>query len=182
MFLWEHTEDNSDSDDSNSGASEDNTNDLEDDDAITDGVACDPSGSSGDLDNNEEGYAYDVPSDLQIPKSNIVDQFRQAWGKRRKKLVHDYSITGWMLSPIPMIMADAAANHTGYHRLAVDRLIKKLMAPSGDFATEVDRHIAVGHLLNTFWTEHEIFHSKCGAFGNREHIWQSKDIHGTVLF
>ena len=127
---------------------------------------------------NAEGYKFDMPVGTVVSKGNIVGQFRQAWNKRRRKLVHDYSIAGWMLSPIPAIMEDAATNHIGFHRLAVDRLIKKLFAPSANYRTEEDRNVALGDLLNTFWTEHENFHSKCGCFANREHIWQSKDIHG----
>ena len=41
----------------------------------------------------EEGYKYDNLDDAAISKTNVVGQFRQAWGKRRNKLVHDYSVT-----------------------------------------------------------------------------------------
>jgi len=158
----------SESDNSSSGDDESN-DEMDDDDHKNAPIVFETS---------EEGYAYDLPEDVRISGTNIVGQFRQAWNKRRKKLVHDYSITGWMLSPIPAIMEDAVKHHKGFHRLAVDRLIKKLLAPSSDFFTEQHRNEAVGNLLNTFWTEHEHFHSKGGPFANREHIWQSKDIHG----
>ena len=169
--FWQKVKDDEDED---SGESES-------DDSVSD----DDASQDGEHDNilfetNEEGYAFDIPQDVQISRTNIEGLFRQAWNKRRKKLVHDYSITGWMLSPIPAIMEDAAKNNKGFHRLAVDRLIKKLLAPSNDYATEELRNVALGNILNTFWTEHEYFHSKCGPFANREHIWQSKDIHGTV--
>jgi hypothetical protein len=36
--------------------------------------------------------------------------------------------------------------------------------------------VAVGHILNTFWTEHDHFHSKCGPYANRKHIWVSQDL------
>jgi hypothetical protein len=167
-------------DDDDSVDSENEDSDYDTDES-NDGTNDDGHDGHIPFETNDEGYAYDMPHDFQIAKTDIVGLFRQAWNKRRKKLVHDYSIAGWMLSPIPDIMEDAAKNNKGFHRLAVDRLIKKLMAPSGDYATEEDRHEAVGHLLNTFWTEHEHFHSKGGPFANREHIWQSKDIHGKVI-
>ena len=44
-----------------------------------------------------------------------------------KKLVHDLSISGWMLSPVPEIMQDAYKSHDGTHRIAVERLFKRWM-------------------------------------------------------
>jgi len=128
------------------------------------------------IDTTEDGYKYEHLEGVALPHRDIVANFRQAWGRRRKKLVHDYSITGWMLSPIPLVMADAAAHHTGYHRNAVDRLLTKLFAPRGRYNSETDRTVAVGDLLNSFWTEHEHFHSKSGPFANRKHIWISQDL------
>ncbi len=95
--------------------------------------------------------------------------------------MHDYSMTGWMISPIPAIMEDASKNHKGFHGHAVDHLIKKLLTPSSEFATEEEHNMAVGHLKNTFWTEHANFHSKCGVFANQEHIWHLKEINGKVI-
>jgi hypothetical protein len=42
----------------------------------------------------KEGYKFEYLTDKKIHLTNIVAQFQQAWGKRRKKLVHYYSITG----------------------------------------------------------------------------------------
>ena len=85
-----------------------------------------------------------------------------------------------MLSPIPQVIEDVITHHTGFHHNAVERLIKKLCAPSTNFTTDKERDLVVGDLLNTFWTEHECFHSKSGPFANREHIWNSKDIVGMI--
>jgi hypothetical protein len=60
-----------------------------------------------------ECYAYEYLEDTTICKTDTVAQFRQAWGKRCKKLVHDYSIAGWTLLPIPDVMEDASNNHHG---------------------------------------------------------------------
>jgi hypothetical protein len=160
--FWQKVKDDEEED---SGAS-DSDDSASDDDASQDGEDDNGSNSNILFETNEEGYAYDIPHDLQISRTNIEGLFCQAWNERRKKLEHDYSITGWMLLPIPAIMEDAAKNNKGFHRLAVDRLIKKLLAPSNDYATEELRNVALGHILNTFWTEHEYFHSKCGPFAN----------------
>ena len=52
----------------------------------------------------------------------------EAWKKRRNKLINDFSITGWLLSPIPEVYIDSSANMTGEHRDAVERLLKKMYA------------------------------------------------------
>jgi hypothetical protein len=170
--------------DSVSGDDDDSDGDSDDDadgnDKDNDDAASIDSVPSVDLNTvmeaTEDGYMYGNLEQTDISQRNLVAQFRQAWGRRRKKLVHDYSITGWMLSPIPVVMEDAAINHTGFHRNAVDRLITKLFAPSTDYNSEADRAVAVGHILNTFWTEHEHFHAKCGPYANRQHIWISQDL------
>jgi hypothetical protein len=157
-------DDSSDSDNSNESDAEQSEEDQSDDD-------------DNDVTYTQiDDYVYGQANGNDIPKQQIVAKFRHAWGKRRKKLVNDYSITGWMLSPIPSIMADAKEHNIGYHRNAVERLIKKLITPSCNYPTELDRTTAVGALLNIFWTEHEQFHSKSGSFANREHIWISSDI------
>jgi hypothetical protein len=170
------TDDVSSDDDSD----DDSIEDLSNDNVSNDDAASVDSVESVNLrtvlEATETDYMYDNLATVNLSQRNIVSQFRQAWGRRRKKLVHDYSITGWMLSPIPVVMEDAAKNHTGFHRNAVDRLITKLFAPSGKYNTEQDRTLAVGGLLNRFWTEHEQFHAKCGPYANRQHIWISQDL------
>jgi hypothetical protein len=43
----------------------------------------------------------------------------------RKRMVHDLSISGWMVSPIPGNMEDDCANHLGMHWNVVKSLLKK---------------------------------------------------------
>ena len=56
---------------------------------------------------------------------DLGNQVIKLWNKRRGHLVHSYSITAWMLSPIPEVMSDAA-NPSIDHNLVVDKLIEKL--------------------------------------------------------
>lgn len=101
----------------------------------------------------------------------LGDKFSNAWDKRSKKLEHDMAITGWMVSPLPECREDAMHNHEGYHRDAVERLIKKLFGPEAE-----ENRWNMGSVLNLFWDEFEHFQSMTGPFKDRDHIWNSVDI------
>lgn len=90
------------------------------------------------------------------------------------KLAHEYAITAWMLSPIDEVMKDAKENHTGEDVKAVESLVVRLMV-SHDLCSEafIQKKATV---LNNFWKEHEIFHSKGGDYSARPHIWKSDDL------
>ena len=164
-------DDRDDTSDDSSGDSESEDNGDDDNGVMN---------QQGEQDNiqamTKDRYVYATRQDGSISKRNIAGQFWQAWGKRRQKLVHNYLITGWMLSPIPAVMDDAVKQHMVFHRDAVERLIKKLMAPTGNYDNKEQHMVAVGIMLNMFWTEHDQFHSKIGPYGNRDHIWHSQDI------
>ena len=49
------------------------------------------------------------------------------WIKRQDKLIHDYSLIGYLLSPNPTIMAHAYENKSMIHNEEVVRLIEKLI-------------------------------------------------------
>jgi hypothetical protein len=49
----------------------------------------------------------------------------QVWKKRSKALRTDIAISGWMCSPNPEVMRDCLKNHTGEHRTAVTRLLRR---------------------------------------------------------
>jgi hypothetical protein len=57
-------------------------------------------------------------------KKSLGQKIVDLWCKRREKLVTDFSITGWLLSPIPEIFNDSCHNMTGEYREAVERLLK----------------------------------------------------------
>jgi len=44
------------------------------------------------------------------------------WEKRRPKLIHDYSLVGYILSPNPTIMENAITNKLEIHDEAAERL------------------------------------------------------------
>jgi len=90
------------------------------------------------------------------------------WLKRRDKLIHDYSLVGFILSPNPTIMASAVLNKTQMHDDAVERLIAKLILDQSLVGDERNRQRA--KLIDTFLTEYGDFINKRGAFA-KDHIW-----------
>jgi hypothetical protein len=87
------------------------------------------------------------------------------WFKRRDKLVTDFSIAGWLLSPIPQVYNDCKQSMTGEHRNAVERLLIKMMG--SEFADDSDE---LASLLYFFWEEFEQFQSRSGPY-EKSHIW-----------
>ena len=92
----------------------------------------------------------------------------QFWEKCKPRLLHNYSLVGYMLSPNPTIMAHASDNKTLLHDGAAERLITKL---------QVDPSL-VGHnwtiqrakLIDTFMEEYGDFTNRRGVFA-RDNIW-----------
>jgi hypothetical protein len=151
--------------------STDSDDDDDDDSSIEEeNLPRQPSRSSEEEDSEEDdANEDDVPAAITIG-ARILN----AWQHRRKKLVSNYAITAWMLSPVEDIMADASTNHSGEDREAVARLLAKLLVPQ--CATEADTEIVKGEMLNIFWEELEHFHAKTGPFANKPHIWNSNDL------
>jgi len=127
-----------------------------------------------DSDNNSEGEIEDYMSaDEDGNDESLATWFFTCWEKRREKLVHDYSISGWLTSPIPEIYEDAKENQDGVlHRNRMERLFLKLFQ---DEVHQADSS-AWSKMLDTFWSEYEDFQSKSGKFGGREYIWNSLDL------
>jgi hypothetical protein len=42
------------------------------------------------------------------------------WDHRKKKLITDLSIAGWMVNPSAEVMEDCYKNHEGWHRSATE--------------------------------------------------------------
>ena len=105
-------------------------------------VGCDDEdlNSDDDDDSYEEGDLEDdmLSDDEESINSNdnIDDDERcgtimeKSWLKRSQALRHDVSISAWMCCPIPEVMADCKENHSGEHRLAVTRLLRKWFGPT----------------------------------------------------
>ena len=98
----------------------------------------------------------------------LAHQVMHFWLKRRDKLIHDYSLVGYILSPHPTIMAHAVINKSTIHDEAVERLITKLILDSNLVGEE--RTISRARLIDTFLTEHGDFINKRNSFA-RDNIW-----------
>ena len=90
------------------------------------------------------------------------------WQKRKSKLVHDYSLVGYILSPNPTIMAHAIENKTLEHDAAAERLITKLLIDPACVGNE--RTIQRARLIDMFMEEYGDFTNRRSVFG-RDNIW-----------
>jgi hypothetical protein len=64
-------------------------------------------------------------------EDSMTRQIMTFWFKRRTKLIHDYSLVGYIFSPNPQIMNDARERmlHSPIYSDAVECLIGKLLVP-----------------------------------------------------
>lgn len=85
--------------------------------------------SESDVEESDEldGEDDDSDDDLTVDEAveTLGDKVKSRWNHRKQKLITDLSITGWMLSPSPAVMKDVNTGHTGMHRNAVERILKK---------------------------------------------------------
>jgi hypothetical protein len=81
---------------------------------------------------------------------SLIDQVMYFWLICRDKLIHDYSLVGYILSPHPTIMADAISHKLPAHDEAADRLIIKLILDQNLVGEE--RTFARAQLIDTFLT------------------------------
>jgi len=71
-------------------------------------------------------------------------------------------ISGWLLCPLPEVLADVQKNHTGTDWNAIERLFCKLLLQPGVFDGNENDYIAS---VNLFWTEFKQFQSCSEEFG-----------------
>jgi hypothetical protein len=67
----------------------------------------------------------DGVADLPIASSYLGASFLYIWAKRRKPLIHDVAIAGWLLSPDPTIREDVLEHTNNDHIRAMENLISK---------------------------------------------------------
>ena len=108
------------------------------------------------------------PPDEQWTGNSLTDAVMRFWLKRKPKLVHDYSLVGYILAPNPTIMAHAVLNKTINHDEAAERLITKLILNPTLVGTERNNERA--KLIDTFMDEYGDFTNKRGMFA-RDNIW-----------
>ena len=106
------------------------------------------------------------------------------WLLRRKNLINDYSLVGYILSPNPTIMEHAVAHKTRAHMDAAKRLIVKLFVKPKLVGN--DRTMAIAKVYDKFLDEYRDFSNKIGVYGNemiwviaalpetKAHIWHAK--------
>jgi len=125
---------------------------------------------NNDGDESEVDYSSSDEAD-KTDSPTLGDRFLQSWDRRKVKLSHDLSVSGWMVSPIKEIFDDARSFSKGSeHREAVKRLFLKWFEheSNGNKAT-------LGSMLNKFWDEYELFVSRQGNF-QKEYYWVSDDL------
>ncbi len=68
----------------------------------------------------------------------MTHQIMTFWFKRQPKLIHDYNLVGYVLSPHPQIMNDARERmlDSPIYSDAIERLIGKLLVPENLISTE----------------------------------------------
>jgi Protein of unknown function (DUF 659) len=122
-------------------------------------------------DDDEESFSSDVVSDedgdgADIPfQDAIAFKIKSCWDHRRKRLVSDFAIAGYMLCPIPEVLQHCRENKTPEMHKAVDRVIEKLFYGHGE--QEIEKK------LDTFWQEWSNFHHMSGDVYGKAYIQNS---------
>jgi hypothetical protein len=98
----------------------------------------------------------------------MTDVVMGFWLKRRPKLIHNYSLVGYILSPNSTNMAHAIDNKTIKHDQAAERLITKLILNPTLVGNERNNERA--KLINTFMEEYGDLTNKRGIFAC-DNIW-----------
>jgi hypothetical protein len=96
---------------------------------------------------------------------SLTNKIMRMWIHRRDKVVHDYSLVGYMLSPIPAIMEHCAANRTASLSNALEGLIEKLILDPGLIESQRSRELAF--LIDKFKDEYGDFTNK----QDKANIW-----------
>lgn len=86
-----------------------------DDESSTSSNEAEPEIDDDDADENE----------ILVIEESLGTRVKYRWDHRKKKLVTDLSITGWMVSPSAEIMSDCLRHHDGTHRNAVERILRQ---------------------------------------------------------
>ncbi len=98
----------------------------------------------------------------------MTDVIMRFWLKRREKLIHDYSLVGYLLSPNSAIMAHSIEHKSIAHDQAAERLITKLILNPSLVGNE--RSIERAKLIDTFMEEYSDVTNKRGMFAC-DNIW-----------
>jgi hypothetical protein len=112
----------------------------------------------------KDRFDYDKEEDL------MTHQIMTFWFKRQPKLIHDYSLVGYILSPNPRIMNNARERmlQSPIYSDAIKRLIGKLLIPENVTSTECKGCLA--EMTTKFFDEHQKFVNQTGIL-NSDAMW-----------
>ena len=82
-------------------------------------------GSETEDENEDDEMLSDDESTIISDDNKCGTILEKAWIRRSKALRTDVAISGWFCSPYQEIIDDCSENHTGEHKTAVTRLLRK---------------------------------------------------------
>jgi hypothetical protein len=137
----------------------------EEDDELTDMLAEAYDDSDVEGDSDDDSVLGETNNGAELGQKIIT-----LWNKRRGRMVSDFAIAGWLLSPLEEVMSDVKAGRAGEYGWemteAMDRILNKMYHNLKDDE--------LGELKDNFWTEYDEFSNKVGRFGDgRKYIWNS---------
>ena len=131
--------------------------------------------SDGDIDsdsNNENEDEGNLNTNVSST-NNLGDQIFNFWNLRKKKIVSDFAILGWLLCPVEEVHKDMTVNFHEDHMNQAEKVLRKLLH------TDTDEEFSVHY--NTFREEHRKFMRKIDMFEAKNKMWQSTLLdHGKV--
>jgi hypothetical protein len=95
--------------------------------------------------------------DYDKEEDSMTHQIMTFWFKRRTKLIHDYSLVGYILSPNLLIMNNARERmlHSPIYSDAIKCLIGKLLVP--EILTSNEHKKCLADMTTTFFDKHQKF-------------------------
>jgi len=116
-------------------------------------------------DDNEDEEADVIVAGGGTFRDSIAFKIKACWDHRRKRLISDFAMAGYMLCPIPEILQHCQVHKTPAMRKAVDRVIEKLYYNEGE--KEIEKK------LDIFWQEWSDFHHMSGDVYSKSYIQNS---------
>jgi hypothetical protein len=150
--------------------------DAEDDDRVT-------SEEFGfDSESEEEDTGENALVSVVEDHDKIIERGLVIWNHYRERLMTDFARVGYLVSPNPVIIAHSGDpdNSDPQNRLAVDRVIERLLI-SGRDLTEEERNVELARAIDLFWKEREDFVKRRNFF-NRPMIWTTAEREDTVAY
>ncbi len=88
------------------------------------------------------------------------------WFKCRTKIIHEFSLVGYILSPNPQLLNDARERmlHSPIYSVAVRYLIGKLLVPEN--LTSNERKECLADMTTKYFDEHQKFVNQTGILNS----------------